>query len=244
MNHENGQLLPHGPSPEAADSPLPAPRAGRLARATVLGAALLTAGLALTSCTSGTDTGKESSNGQVASLESSSPDAAGEVGSKIASPRSSSAAADAAAEAKRPVLRLDSSTEEVNRLWNSYWACLQAHGVPMNQERVEKAGDQAPPVQDQKVEDQYKAQYRACLYKMPLQPVEERPETNPHYADDYRHYVGCLRDKGVKVHEVFAADGSPDGWTYDDDYPTDGSGPYTDKLDNDCRLEAFGGHDK
>ncbi|MFJ3667374.1 hypothetical protein ACIPSE_13050 [Streptomyces sp. NPDC090106] len=233
MNDEKDQLLPGVP---VAVSPAPAARTGRRARAAVLGAALLTAGLALTACAGDKDGERQASNGDVASLETSSPG----VGARTASPGS----ADAAVEAKRPVLRLDSSAEEADRLWDVYWACLQAHGVPMNEQRVETAGDQAPPVQDQKVADQYKAQYRACLYKMPLQPVEERPETNPHYADDYRAYVGCLRDKGVKVHEVFAADGSPDGWTFDDDYPTDGSGPYNDKLDNDCRLEAFGGHDK
>ncbi|WP_253209539.1 hypothetical protein [Streptomyces niphimycinicus] len=154
---------------------------------------------------------------------------------------SAAQSSDAAIEAKRPQERLDSPQGEIDQLWNVYWACLQAHGVPMNTRRVEHPGDQAPPVQDQKVTDQYKAQYHACLYKMPLQPVEERPETNPHYADDHRAYVKCLSSKGYKVHQIFKSDGSPDGWTFDDN--NDGGIP-TDKADRDCRLEAFGGKDK
>src|SRR5690606_36368960 len=132
--------------------------------------------------------GQESSDSNVASL--ATPSAGGG-----ATP--SAASSDAAVEAKRPLLRLDSTEEESQRLWEVYWACLQTQGVPMNTKRVEHPGDQPPP--DQNVADQYKKQYAACLYKMPLQPVEERPETNPHYADDYRAYVKCLNAHGLKV---------------------------------------------
>ncbi|MEV7077924.1 hypothetical protein AB0N88_05165 [Streptomyces sp. NPDC093516] len=179
-------------------------------RTAVLTAALLSAGLALTACggeQSGTGGGKAADT-DVASL--ATPSAGGGT---TAAPRSSDAA-----DAKRPLLRLDSSEEEVNQLWNTYWACLQARGVPMNEQRVAKPGGQAPPVDDPEIADQYKKQYRACLHKMPLQPVEERPETNPHYADDHRAHVACLRSKGLKVHETFASDGTPDGWTYDDGF--------------------------
>ncbi|MFJ6074008.1 hypothetical protein ACIQFU_24745 [Streptomyces sp. NPDC093065] len=207
----------------------------------LLSAVLLAAGLVLTACAGGDGdgddgSGRTSSDGGVASLVTPSPGG----GSRGADPSArSSAAAD---EARRPVLRLDSSQEEIDRLWDGYWACLQARGVPMNTGRVEHPGEQAPPAQD--VADQYKKQYEACRYKMPLQPVEERPETNPHYADDYRAYVKCLNSKGLKVHEVFKPDGSPDGWTYDDDFTGAGDSPAFRKTDNDCRLEAFGGKGK
>ncbi|CAM5355087.1 MULTISPECIES: hypothetical protein [Streptomyces] len=213
-----------------------APRRTRRVRTALLTTALLTAGVALTACGGGggdgtsTDSRQKSDSG-IASLATPSSN-----GGKSGAPSSAQSAIDA----KRPLLRLDSSKEEINRLWDTYWACLQAHGVPMNTKRVDHPGGQAPPVDDQKVTDQYKAQYHACLDKMPLQPVEERPETNPHYADDFRDYVKCLRAKGFKVHEVFQSDGSPDGWTGDDD---GGSFP-NEKADNDCRLEAFGGKGK
>ncbi|MET9013308.1 hypothetical protein ABZX74_20655 [Streptomyces olivaceoviridis] len=210
-----------------------APRRTRRVRAAVLATALLTAGAALTACggAGGTDGGRKASDSGIASL--ATPSARGAT--------SSAQSSTAAIEAKRPQLRLDSSQEESDRLWDAYWACLQAHGVPMNNARVDRPGKQAPPVDDPKVADQYKAQYHACLSRMPLQPVEERPETNPHYADDHRAYVGCLKSKGMKVHEVFGDDGSPDGWTYDKDVPKDGGGLPSEKIDHDCRLEAFGG---
>ncbi|MGW2779484.1 hypothetical protein ACWC4C_44620 [Streptomyces olivaceoviridis] len=210
-----------------------APRRTRRVRAAVLATALLTAGAALTACggAGGTGSGQKASDSGIASL--ATPSAPGAT--------SSAQSSTAAIEAKRPQLRLDSSQEESDRLWDAYWACLQAHGVPMNDARVDRPGEQAPPVDDPKVADQYKAQYHACLSRMPLQPVEERPETNPHYADDHRAYVGCLKSKGMKVHEVFGDDGSPDGWTYDKDVPKDGGGLPTEKIDHDCRLEAFGG---
>ncbi|KOV72438.1 MULTISPECIES: hypothetical protein [unclassified Streptomyces] len=215
-----------------------APRRTRRVRAAILTTALLTAGAALTACgggggSSSTDGGQKSDSG-IASLATPSSD-----GGKPGAP-SSARSSTAAVDAKRPQLRLDSSKEEINRFWDTYWACLQAHGVPMNTKRVDHPGGQAPPLDDQKVTDEYKAQYHACLNKMPLQPVEERPETNPHYADDFRAYVKCLRSKGFEVHEVFASDGSPDGWTGDDG----GGGLPNEKADNDCRMEAFGGKGK
>ncbi|MFE7752322.1 hypothetical protein [Streptomyces sp. NPDC057428] len=212
----------------------------RLRGGGLLGAVLMAAGLALTACGGGgSDSGtKSSSDGDIASIVTPSP------GGRGAGATPSAQSSVAAAEARRPVLRLDSSQEETDRLWDGYWACLQARGVPMNDERVSRPDKQAPPVDDAKVTAQFRKQYAACLYKMPLQPVEERPETNPHYADDHRAYVACLKAKGLKVHEVFKPDGSPDGWTYDEDSTGGGDSAASPKTDNDCRLEAFGGKGK
>ncbi|MEW2290111.1 hypothetical protein [Streptomyces sp. NPDC047841] len=234
MRNETGRPHPAAGAPGGAR----APRRTHRVPAVVLTAALLTAGAALTACGGGggggSDGGRKAADSGIASL--ATPSAGGGTPGAASSARSSAAAIDA----RRPQLRLDSTQEETNRLWDAYWACLQAHGVPMNNARVDHPGKQAPPVDDPKVADRYKAQYHACLYKMPLQPVEERPETNPHYADDYRAYVTCLRRNGFKVHEVFTSDGSPDGWTGDDG---GGSLP-TGKADDDCRVEAFGGKGK
>ncbi|MGW7572190.1 hypothetical protein ACWGJV_38795 [Streptomyces tendae] len=219
------------------------PRAGSPRNTALLSAVLLAAGLALTACAGGggaggNEGGQKSSDSGVASL--ATPSSGGAKAGAAPSAQSSAAAV----EAERPVLRLDSTQEEIDRLWDGYWACLQDRGVPMNTGRVERPGEQAPPVDDAKVTAQYKKQYAACLYRMPLQPVEERPETNPHYADDHRAYAGCLKSKGLKVHEVFGPDGSPDGLTYDEDFTGSGDSPAFRKIDNDCRLEAFGGKGK
>ena len=232
MNNETDR--PHTAAGAAGSAHVP--RGTHRTRTAGLSAALLTVCLALTACGGNNgDGGQKASDSGVASL--ATPSSGGG-----ATPSAQSSAA--AVEAKRPLLRLDSSQEEIDRLWDGYWACLQAQGVPMNTGRVDHPGRQAPPVDDAKVTAQYKKQYAACLYKMPLQPVEERPETNPHYADDHRAYVACLNAKGLKVHAVFGPDGSPAGLTYDDDSTGVGDSPASVKIDNDCRLEAFGGKGK
>ncbi|CDR02787.1 hypothetical protein GCM10022420_062080 [Streptomyces iranensis] len=144
--------------------------------------------------------------------------------------------------ADRPQLRLDSSEEERARLNDAYNACLEAKGVPMNHERAQAAGaEQAPPVQDPAVVEKHKAGYDACLVKLPRQPPETEPDTNPRYADDYRAYVKCLNKNGMRVHMVSDTSVSPDGlaWRYDDGKQQRLSEAEQTKVDRSCELEAF-----
>ncbi|AWW43253.1 hypothetical protein DN051_42475 (plasmid) [Streptomyces cadmiisoli] len=84
-------------------------------------------------------------------------------------------------EAKRPQLRLDTSDEERARLGDAYNACLEAQGVPMATERAASAGaKQASPVQ--RLGPEYDDEFDACLVKLPLQPPETAPDTNPQYV--------------------------------------------------------------
>ncbi|MEV5989117.1 hypothetical protein AB0L85_29705 [Streptomyces sp. NPDC052051] len=235
MNNETDRSRPDTSALAAAR----APRSRLGIRTAALSAALLTVGFALTACGGGdTDSGQRGSDSDVASLPTSSS-SGGKAGDTP-----STQSSDAAVEAKRPQERLDSSQKEIDQLWDTYWACLQSHGVPMNTARVAQSGGQAPPFQDQKTTDKYKAQYQACRYKMPLQPVEVRPETNPHYADDHRAYVGCIKAKGLKIHETFDSAGTANGWTFDDDFPSGTSEQLIEKADHDCLLEVFGGKGK
>ncbi|MFF4479552.1 hypothetical protein ACWDHW_13670 [Streptomyces melanosporofaciens] len=144
--------------------------------------------------------------------------------------------------ADRPQLRLDSSQEERDRLGDAYNACLEAHGVPMNHERAKLAGaKQASPVQDPAVVKKHQAGYDACLVKLPRQPPETEPETNPHFADDYRAYVKCLNKHGMRVHMVSDTSVSPDGlaWRYDDGEQRQLSDAEETKVDRACELAAF-----
>ncbi|MGH1554179.1 hypothetical protein ACRAWF_26245 [Streptomyces sp. L7] len=79
----------------------------------------------------------------------------------------------------------------------------------------------------------YPDAYKACTSKWPLQPPELDPAKNPHYMDDYRAYIRCLNDGGLKVKAL--PDGG--GWNYD------GQPTMTDaqqhKLDRDCQLKAY-----
>ncbi|MFD9285853.1 hypothetical protein ACFWD7_53385 [Streptomyces mirabilis] len=221
----------------------PNSQASLTARARTLAVGLtVAAGLALTACGGGAESGSGKS---VDTLETGAPTgknaAAKDSGGDDAA---SKRGGEAAVEAKRPQLRLDTSEEERSRLTDAYNACLQAHGVPMNTERAAVAGaKQAVPKVSEKDYPKYQAAYDACLTKLPRQPPETSPETNTHYADDYRAYVKCLQGRGMKIHLVPDTSVYPDGlaWTYDDD--TSGSLPEAEQTEADraCTLEAFGG---
>lgn len=205
------------------------------ARAAALCAAVLIAGAALTACGSPDGTGPEKGTAKgVDTLVTDTPSAKDRP-----SPKSSAAAVDD----KRPQLRLDTSDEERDRLGDAYNACLQAHGVPMNTERAQAAGKkQAPPLQSPEIGRKYKAAFDACLVKLPRQPPETQPDTNPRYADDYRDYVKCLQKRGMKIHMVPDTSVYPDGlgWTFDGN--TAGIPASKEpKAERDCTMEAFGG---
>ncbi|TDV57291.1 hypothetical protein [Actinophytocola oryzae] len=146
-----------------------------------------------------------------------------------------------AGDAGRPQLRLDSSDEEVNLAWQGYYLCLEAHGHKMLDGRTD---EHAGPAGNTKVtspdmEDDSPQSVRArkeCANKLPLQPPELEPETNPHYLDDYHEYMTCLTDGGLKVHpiEPFGT-----GWTYDDGVTQTLPEDQQRKLEHDCQVEAF-----
>ncbi|MBB4795194.1 hypothetical protein [Streptomyces nodosus] len=218
----------------AATSGGPRPTGRPYLRVLVAGLAVA-AGMSLAACHSGE--GVQSSSGKgVDSLVSDAPTGRGTA--------TKGAPRDSAVENKRPQLRLDTSDEERQRLTDVYNACLQAHGVPMNTERAAAAGaKQAPPKQGEADSPAYQAAYDACLVKLPRQPPETMPETNPRYADDYRAYVKCLQHRGMKIHLVSDTSVSPDGlgWTYDEDTTGTLSESKATEADRACSLEAFGG---
>ncbi|MFE5120473.1 hypothetical protein [Streptomyces sp. NPDC056669] len=192
--------------------------------------------LALTACGGGS--GVKTDKG-VDSIDSEAPAAGGKADGKADTDRRGGKK-DVTAD--RPQLRMDSSQEERDRLGDAYNACLEAHGVPMNHERAKLAGaKQASPVQDPAVVKKHQAGYDACLVKLPRQPPETEPETNPHFADDYRAYVKCLNKNGMRVHMVPDTSVSPDGlaWRYDDGKQQQLSDAEQTKVDHTCELEAF-----
>lgn len=197
----------------------------------------LAAGLSLTACGGGG--GVQVDQGKVDTLVSQSPTSTQESHG-TATPRSENSGTKADdTDAKRPQLRLDTSEEESNQLWNAYYACLQAHGVPMNTERAAAAGGQARPLDEGPVKPKYKSAYDACEVKMPRVPPELDADRNPHYADQFRAQVACMRKKGMKIHVTGTPDSDSFGWTYDD-----GSGGVSDPsgtINHTCQMEAFGG---
>ncbi|MDV9174927.1 hypothetical protein R6V09_33050 [Streptomyces sp. W16] len=138
-----------------------------------------------------------------------------------------SASASAAAESGRPQLRVDSTDEERTRLYQVWTNCLHDHGVPAGHKPGSTEWSLSAST------DKYPAALSACLSKRPIEPPEEDPAKNPHYMDDFRTYIRCLNDGGLKVKGL--SDGS--GWNYDGE-PTL-TQDQQDKLDHDCEVKAY-----
>jgi len=195
-------------------------------RTTALSVCALLAATVLTACGAG-DSGTKDG---VSTLESSSPASAGKSGTSESSKTDS----------RRPQLRMDSSEEERNRYDDTYNACLQAHGVPMNTKRAALAGaKQAAPLYGQEKEAKYKPAFDACLAKKPLPPPELDSAVNPHYTDQYRNYVKCLNGKGMRVHMQQDEHGIASGWTYDESNGNSLSDAEQTKIDKVCVKESF-----
>ncbi|MFI6406831.1 hypothetical protein [Streptomyces sp. NPDC050548] len=147
----------------------------------------------------------------------------------IETPKANAGAASASAEAEtgRPQLRLDSTDEERARLYAVWTQCLHDQGAPTGHKPGSTAWSIAGDL------DKYPAATKACLSKKPLEPPEEDPAKNPHYMDDFRVYIKCLNDGGLKVKGL--ADGS--GWNYVGESTL--TQAQQDKLDHDCELKAY-----
>ncbi|MDV7216798.1 hypothetical protein [Streptomyces prunicolor] len=153
-----------------------------------------------------------------------------------ASPRSAARARAAARrqhpptpDSGRPRLGLDTSEAEANRLEGICFGRPHGHGVPSGH-KPSAGNTWLPRVSP----DKHPAAVKACLSKKPLQPPEEDPAKNPHYADGFRAYIKCLNDGGLKAHAL------PDnaGWTFDGSAPTM-SESAENNLERNCALEAF-----
>ncbi|MFG2226335.1 hypothetical protein [Streptomyces sp. NPDC048644] len=201
-------------------------------RTTAFSVCALLAATVLTACGAGDGGDAKAGKDGVSTLETGSPASDGKPGTSASSKTDS----------RRPQLRLDSSEEEIDKLDNAYNACLQSHGVPMNTKRAEMAGaKQAAPMQSMEIAKKYKPAYDACLVKLPRRPPEQDPAINPHYTDDYRTYVKCLTDKGMRIHMLQDEHGIATGWTYNDSKPSALSEAEQDKADKVCTKEAFSG---
>ncbi|MEU6146804.1 hypothetical protein ABZ848_41465 [Streptomyces sp. NPDC047081] len=159
----------------------------------------------LTACGGGgNDDADKSGKGEVASL--TSPAAEG-----------GSASASAEPDAGRPQIRLDSTNEEVNRMYDAWLACLKDHGAAEKYKR--KPNDPA---------------VLACKNKEPLDPPELDPAKNPDYSDDVRAMVKCMKGHGIKA---LVSDGN---WALETGDEL--NRPHYDEYVLDCQVKAFGEH--
>ncbi|MFE3560351.1 hypothetical protein ACFXKW_36695 [Streptomyces sp. NPDC059193] len=147
------------------------------------------------------------------------------------SPTAPIGASAGASDTQRPQLRLDSSKEEVARLWNAWSACLEQKGFH-NFQDVIKDGWRVPVESDPALP----AARAQCESKAPLGPPELDRNRNPRYADDWREWIACMHRRDYKVIPLPDQDGYnvPDG-------PIP---PNSLQIENECRMEAFGAKKK
>ncbi|MFJ6568971.1 hypothetical protein ACIQNU_16245 [Streptomyces sp. NPDC091292] len=184
-------------------------RAARAALAASVGAALLTV---VTACGGGGGGTDKSGQGE-------SGGGGGDGIASITSPAArdgSAPRASADPDAGRPRIRLDSTQEEINRLYEAWTACLKENGAGDKN----KTSPDSPGV-------------KACAKKQPLDPPELDPARNPEYADDVRTMVTCMNEHGVKSVVM------EEGWGLEDGASMNAPG-YHETLTT-CQVKAFGG---
>ncbi|MGC0312117.1 hypothetical protein [Kitasatospora acidiphila] len=222
----------------------PRRRDRRLLRTAVLSAVLLVPLGALTACGSGSGTQSSAPGAGVASLPSAAAPSSPAAGASPATggdpaPGTSAAsgAPSSASTADRPQERLDDSAARDGQLWDAYYACLGANGVPLTggiapagqpMHKMPPPGAAIP-----------KAAEAACQSKMPLPPPQTDPKLNPNYGADFSAWVNCINSKGLKV-KAYGTPGSGDsGWSYDGQ-PTMPE-PQREQVIQTCKMEAFSG---
>lgn len=139
-----------------------------------------------------------------------------------------------APEAERPHIRLDTSDEESEAIYQSWYKCFKDNGGVVRAVPVEKVRREGMIEGDK--EEQPPATLRACATKEPVTPPELDRERNPEYLDDYRDWVKCINDKGLRVHALPNAE----GWNYDDSVSQDErSSVRNQEIVDSCQLQAF-----
>jgi hypothetical protein len=135
----------------------------------------------------------------------------------------------------RPQIRVDTSREEREELEQVWVRCLKDHGAPVNSKIDGKGKEVLAPRQNSRNDPAYREANQACDAKLPVNPPEEDPSTNPNYDDDVREWVQCMRGRGLKI--TRAPKGSPSDFNYED--PDQMLDAKWQKVMDECKIEAF-----
>jgi len=131
----------------------------------------------------------------------SSPGAQGTTG--VASIQQPSAAASAkAVAAERPLIRLDASDEEIQRVSNVFANCLLNNGLPKT--AVMKGGSTIDPANISDtwglLSDKVRADLKKnCASKQPELARDRAKRLDPAYADHMKAFIKCLKDHDIKA---------------------------------------------
>jgi hypothetical protein len=121
-------------------------------------------------------------------------------------------------------IRLDSTQTEINQINQRWFDCLMKNGMPFGKQ----GGGMRIPAFDN--EHPHPEAKKACTALQPVQPPELSPKTNPQYKDQFREFVKCMKERGVKI-TLYAEDGS--------DWGVQDSKNFTPKNELECNVRAY-----
>ncbi|WFE26301.1 hypothetical protein O7623_23610 [Solwaraspora sp. WMMD791] len=132
-------------------------------------------------------------------------------------------------QAERPLIRPDTSPEEVDRIYDVYWKCLEDNGLTQSGRVVGGSGDSPTPTSPPKSPEEEVAVRKAverCAVLEPEHLSERSQRLDPTYRDKLQVWVKCLQDRGIDAYaegdNLMLKDGLPPG----------------DEIE-ECEAEAF-----
>ena len=180
------------------------------------GAALLTAGL-LAGCSSASGGPADPAAASVASIPTT------------AAPSATARATPSPAAVAGPLIRADTTSEEIFRLHAVWGACLKNHGVPgITKETSAKLDVEG-------ITRKYPKAITACASKRPELVTERFAREHPQEVQAHlRQFIKCMKDDGQKI--VFIP---PDGWGVSDEEAASGYTPSA-RSQATCESKAYG----
>nr|WP_221380678.1 hypothetical protein [Actinoplanes polyasparticus] len=128
------------------------------------------------------------------------PRAAAGNEAQVATLQSSAAVAPSPSSDGRPIIRPDATREDIDRLDQAYFKCLDDHGVPQDKDEDGNfvKGDALETTSKAKVD----AGRAACADKDPESWLDVERRTNPEFPDTMRIAANCMKDKGYNARVV------------------------------------------
>ncbi|MCA2217471.1 hypothetical protein [Jidongwangia harbinensis] len=151
-------------------------------------------------------------------------------GPSAAAPAKEGAGTAPAGGGERPLIRVDTSEQEVSRLRKVWGECLKANGA----EFVSNADGSVKGIEDRTSPKQNKA-LAACVAKEPETVVDRAERTDPLFKDKIRDQVTCMKSHKIDVD----LDPEGDGFSFPDGLPPDNVYKFVDE----CEVKVFGNGD-
>jgi hypothetical protein len=180
------------------------------------------------------------SGGKQANTQGDGVASVADAGRPSATPKASEATSSRSG--KTPQMRLDTTDTEQIHMWQPYLHCLKNHDVPVSRMGATMKSASGSAVSNPEPNllwylsadlSRYPGANKACDELRPLPAPELDPKQNPHFMDDFRAQMDCMKQHGLQVKPN--ADGS--GYRLPEDTAT------TAKIAQDCQVQASEAND-